>query len=58
MGPYQCGLLHGKSTVDATHILRQIMEKVHRDDIHVDMLFVVFDSIRRGKCKLVLKNLL
>lgn len=61
IGQYQCGFLQGKSTIDAIHTLKQIMEKVHRAKINVDMLFIdfqqAFDSVKRGKLIEILKEL-
>lgn len=61
IGQYQCGFLRGRSTVDAIHTLKQIMEKAYKYDIEMEMLFIdferAFDSIKREKLKTVMREL-
>lgn len=61
IGQYQCGFVKGRSTIDAIHTLKQIMEKVHNAKIEIEMLFIdfkqAFDSIKRGKLMKALKEL-
>src|SRR3978361_1936150 len=61
VGQYQCGFTRGRSTIDAIHIIKQIMEKAYESRIEMEMLFIdferAFDSIRREKLMLALKEL-
>lgn len=53
LGEYQQGFRRGRSTIDAIHIMTQIIEKSYEHDIELHMLFIdfrqAFDSIRRNK---------
>lgn len=40
LGDYQAGFTHGKSTADQIHTFKQIMEKSHKFDQDVYLLFV------------------
>ena len=48
IGPYQCGVRSGKSTIDQIFTLRQILEKTHEKQVDTHHLFVdykaAFDS--------------
>lgn len=61
IGQYQCGFTRGRSTIDAIHIIKQIMEKAYEHKIQIEMLFIdfqqAFDSINRRKLMLALKEL-
>lgn len=52
IGQYQCGFTKGRSTTDAIHTLKQIMEKAHEYRLDIKMLFIdfqqAFDSIKRS----------
>lgn len=60
IGEYQCGFTRGKSTVDAIHIIKQTIEKIHEHKMEIEMLFIdfkqAFDSIRK-QLKTVMKEL-
>ncbi|XP_072377719.1 uncharacterized protein [Diabrotica undecimpunctata] len=53
MGQYQCGFIRGKSTTDAIHTVKQIMEKAYGYKIEVELPFIefqqAFDSINIAK---------
>lgn len=58
---YQCGFVQGRSTVDAIHTLKQIIEKTSEYNINVEILFVdfkqAFDSIKRSRLMEALREL-
>lgn len=58
---YQCGFTQGKSTVDAIHTVKQLMEKTYQHKIELELLFIdfqqAFDSIKRKELKRALKKL-
>ena len=53
IGEYQCGFTEGRSTTDAIHRIRRIMETAYEYGISIEMLFVdfqqAFDTISRKK---------
>lgn len=53
LGQYQHGFTQGKSTIDAIHTVKQILEKAHEGKMEIEMLFIdfqqAFDSIKRVK---------
>lgn len=61
LGQYQCGFTKGKSTIDAIHTVKQIMEKAHEYKIRIELLFVdfqqAFDKVKRSKLMLALADM-
>lgn len=61
IGNYQLGFRQGKSTIDAIHTVKQIMEKAYEYKIETEMLFIdfegAFDSIKREELMKALKEL-
>ena len=49
IGPYQCGFIPGKSTIDQNFTLRQILEKTPETQVDIHNLFVDFDSPIRDR---------
>lgn len=60
-GNYQYGFTRGKSTVDAIHIIKQVVEKAFEYKVQIEMLFIdfqqAFDTIRREQLMKVLQEL-
>lgn len=60
IGDYQMGFRPGRSTVDALHVMLQILEKSHEHDLELHMIFVdyrqAFDNINRKKLMQTLKD--
>ncbi|CAG9829791.1 unnamed protein product [Diabrotica balteata] len=61
VGQYQCGFTEGRSTIDAIHTIKQIMEKANEYKLELEMLFIdfkqAFDSIKRNVLMTALKKL-
>ena len=61
VGQYQCGFTKGRSTTDAIHAVKQIMEKTYEHRIDIEMLFIdfrqAFDLINRRQLMSALKEL-
>ena len=61
IGDYQCGFSRGKSTVDAIHTVKRIIEKAHQYQISLELLFVdfkqAFDSLNRNKIILIMEEM-
>ena len=61
VGQYQCGFTKGRSTTDAIHAVKQIMEKTYEHRIDIEMLFIdfrqAFDLINRKQLMSALKEL-
>lgn len=61
VGQYQYGFRSGKSTTDAVHCIKQILERAYEYSMELDFLFIdfqqAFDNIRRGKLILAMKEL-
>lgn len=61
IGTYQCGFRKNKSTTDAIHILKQIMEKANEYKMELEVLFIdfkqAFDSIRRSKLMRIMEEM-
>lgn len=61
IGEYQMGFVKGKSTVDAIHITKQIIEKCREHNIDIHMLFIdfkrAFDSVKRPKIIRIMKEM-
>lgn len=61
VGDYQQGFRKGRSTIDAIHIITQIIEKCHEHEIIFHILFVdfkqAFDSLIRQALAQEMKNL-
>lgn len=60
IGQYQFSFTQGKSTIDAIHTIKQIMEKAHEHKMEIEMLFIdfqqAFDSVKRSKLMRGLKD--
>lgn len=61
IGQYQFGFMKGKSTTDAIHVIKQIIEKAHEYKMELEILFIdfqqAFDSIDRTELMTALKEL-
>lgn len=61
IGKYQCGFVAGKSTIDAIHTVKQIIDKSNQYNTDMELLFIdfkqAFDSIKRCKLITALKEL-
>lgn len=60
MSECQYGFIRGRSTVDAIHVVKQVMEKCHEHDIDIHLLFVdfrqAFDRVIRKELYEILKE--
>ena len=61
IGEYQYGFRKGRSTIDAIHTIKQILEKAYDYKMELDILFIdfrqAFDSIKRNKLLYALKEM-
>lgn len=51
IGQYQCGFIRGRSTTDAIHTIKHVIEKAREHKMEIDLLFIdfkqAFDSLKR-----------
>lgn len=54
----QCGFIRGKSTVDAIHIVKQLMEKVHQHKLKYDYFLYISYKLSMALKEINLKKTL